>query len=151
MARAISVKVSRVKVIEALRNKLSTMALEREEYLRAEEQYEEDHKAWKENLANQVLVHFPKVDENSRSIHFRSSYYGDKKIVAEISVTFSEGYLPEEPKRPENPHQSHGYGRDHVGGYDDRVREINNAINLLLLSDEEVVNTSTYNSVSRYL
>jgi hypothetical protein len=35
--------------------------------------------------------------------------------------------------------------------YKDTVDEIENAIRILKLTDEEVVSTSTYNSIARYL
>jgi hypothetical protein len=56
-----------------------------------------------------------------------------------------------QPEAPKQPFQSNGYGRDYVGNYEQRIAEIQNAIRVLNMSDEEVVSTSTYQSVSRYL
>jgi hypothetical protein len=59
--------------------------------------------------------------------------------------------MPVEPEAPKPPFQSQGYGRNYIGGFEDRLAEIQNAIRVLSMSDEEVVSTSTYQSVSRYL
>jgi len=59
--------------------------------------------------------------------------------------------VPTEPEAPKQPFQSEGYGRTYIGNYEDRVAEMQNAIRILNMSDEEVVSTSTYQSVSRYL
>ena len=47
MARAISVKVARTKVIDALTNKLQEMKLAKEAYEQADEQFEADIKEWR--------------------------------------------------------------------------------------------------------
>jgi hypothetical protein len=56
-----------------------------------------------------------------------------------------------QPEAPKQPFQTSGYGRNYIGGFEDRLAEIQNAIRVLSMSDEEVVSTSTYQSVSRYL
>ncbi len=70
---------------------------------------------------------------------------------ADIEVEVAKDKLPEEPTSPKDPFSSQGYGRTYIGGYEDRVAEIQNAIRMLSMSDEEIVSTSTYQSVSRYL
>ena len=59
--------------------------------------------------------------------------------------------MPAEPEAPQNVFQSQGYGRTYIGNYEERIGEMQNAIRILNMSDEEVVSTSTYQSVSRYL
>jgi hypothetical protein len=39
----------------------------------------------------------------------------------------------------------------HQHSYNEQKEEISNAIRILKMTDEEVVNTSTYNAVARYL
>ena len=51
--------------------------------------------------------------------------------------------LPEPPKSD--------YVSIHEWQYKEQKEEIENAIRILKMTDEEVVNTSTYNAVARYL
>ncbi len=152
MARAISVKVARTKVIDALTQKLQEMKLAKEAYEKADAQWEIDVKQYREKVSQIGLAHFDKVKGEDKDISIRNWGYGsDKKTKVEITIELDNSLLPTEPERPTNPFQSNGYGRNYIGGYDDRVAEIINAINILKMSDEEVVSTSTYQHVARYL
>jgi hypothetical protein len=152
MARAISVKVARTKVIDALTQKLQEMKLAKEAYEQADAQWEIDVKQYREKVSQIGLAHFDKVKGEDKDISIRNWGYGsDKKTKVEITIELDNSLLPTEPERPTNPFQSNGYGRNYIGGYDDRVAEIINAINILKMSDEEVVSTSTYQHVARYL
>jgi len=152
MARAISVKVARTKVIDALTQKLQEMKLAKEAYEQADAQWEIDVKQYREKVSQIGLAHFDKVKNEDKDISIRNWGYGsDKKTKVEITIELDNSLLPTEPERPTNPFQSNGYGRNYIGGYDDRVAEIINAINILKMSDEEVVSTSTYQHVARYL
>ena len=51
--------------------------------------------------------------------------------------------LPAEPKKD--------FQTFHDWQYNEMVEEIENAIRILKMTDEEVVNTSTYNAIARYL
>jgi hypothetical protein len=51
--------------------------------------------------------------------------------------------LPKEPSKD--------YVTMHAHTYAEQKEEIANAIRILKMTDEEVVNTSTYNAVARYL
>jgi len=152
MAKAISVKVARTKVIDALTNKMQEMKLAKEAYEKADAQWEIDVKEYREKVSQIGLAHFDKVKGEDKDISIRNWGYGsDKKTKVEITIELDNSLLPTEPERPTDPFQSRGYGRNYVGGYDDRVAEIINAINILKMSDEEVVSTSTYQHVARYL
>jgi hypothetical protein len=61
--------------------------------------------------------------------------------------------MPPEVQTPTKPYGGgRGYGRNYVSNdYDDIVADLTNAIRMLKLSDEEVVSTATYASVSRFL
>ena len=54
-----------------------------------------------------------------------------------------ESKLPKEPERD--------YTIIHSSEYNDTVAEIENAVRILKMTDEEVVSTSTYNAIARYL
>jgi uncharacterized Zn finger protein len=152
MARAISVKVARAKVIDALTNKLQEMKLAKEAYDKADAQWEIDKKEYNATITQIALEHFDNVKADNKDVSIRNwGYNSDKETRVEVTITLDNSLLPAEPKRPTDPFQSYGYGRNHVGNYDDRVAEIINAINILKMSDEEVVSTSTYQHVARYL
>ena len=74
---------------------------------------------------------------------------------SETSVTIinaTEDYLKsqvaekEMPKEPEKD-----FVTMHQHSYNEQKQEIENAIRILSMTDEETVNTSTYNAVARYL
>jgi hypothetical protein len=50
------------------------------------------------------------------------------------------------PKQPERD-----FEQIHRHSYNEMVEEIENAIRILKMTDEEVVSTSTYNAIARYL
>ena len=50
------------------------------------------------------------------------------------------------PKEPEKD-----FVTMHQHSYNEQKQEIENAIRILSMTDEETVNTSTYNAVARYL
>lgn len=152
MARGISVKVSRVRVIEALTNKLQEMAKAKEVYEQAHDQFEIDYLNWKNEIAQIAYANFDITKADKKSICVRTwGHKSDQITRVEVEVELDKTLVPDEPVRPKDPFESYGYGRNWVGNYNDRVSEIMNAINILKLSDEEVVSTSTYQSVSKYL
>jgi hypothetical protein len=61
----------------------------------------------------------------------------------DFDLTVKEGDFPAEPER--------NYTNLHKHEYENQKEEISNAIRILKMTDEEVVNTSTYNAVARYL
>lgn len=152
MARAISVKVSRSKIIDSLKNRLVTMAQELEDYKQAKTNYKLNIELWNNAVARIAYDNFPQTKDDLKEVSIRDwGYRSDTHTKVEITIDLENSLLPEKPKEPVNPFGSSGYGRNHVGDYDERVQEIKNAIRILEMSDEEVVNTSTYQSVSRYL
>jgi len=58
-------------------------------------------------------------------------------------LAVSEKELPKEPVRD--------FEQLHQHSYNEQKEEMSNAIRILKMTDEEVVNTSTYNAVARYL
>ncbi len=57
--------------------------------------------------------------------------------------------MTEERNFPQEPERD--YETMNVHTYRDTKEEISNAIRILQLTDEEVVSTSTYNSIAKYL
>lgn len=148
----VAVKVGRLKLIETLKNKLVEMAEAKKAYEQAEAEHDKAHKAWEESVALLGLERFEKHGISDDSVSIRNWGYGKNKVTkVEISIEMDNNMLPEEPTKPKDPFEKRGYGREYIGDYDERVTAILNAVNILMLSDEEVVNTSTYSSITRYL
>lgn len=150
MSKGISVKVSRVKVLEALMGKLDDMEFEQAKYKADTEQYEKDRDKWKDAVAQIAFANFDITKTSKKNVIVRN-WHGDDNTRVEVEVYIDNNKLPDEPQRPKNPFESRGHGRNYIGDYEDRKADILNAINILQLSDEDTVNTATYASVAKYL
>ena len=137
MARGITVKVAKDKVVKALETKIenSKKAVANNEKIRKE--YAKVEKAWAKEVANLVFKQIAKADNFSANMRYDGT----------INIDF---YLPagtiemlDEPKKDFNTIND--------WQYKEQVEEIENAIRILKMTDEEVVSTSTYNAIARYL
>jgi hypothetical protein len=61
----------------------------------------------------------------------------------DFDIVVKEGDFPKEPEK--------NFEVIHTHTYQEQKEEMTNAIRILKMTDEEVVNTSTYNAVARYL
>lgn len=151
--KSINVKVSRLKIIDALQSRLAVMVSEKEAYDKAREQYDKDRADWIFKVS-ELALSSDKVTLNGDRSSVNVSNWRTKDsqhVLVEVVLDFPKEMLPPEPKEPENPFSSHGYGRNYIGNFEERKEEIRNAVHILSLSDEEVVSTSTYQSVTKYL
>jgi hypothetical protein len=149
--KAINVKVARTKVIKALEVKVEEMKNQQMNFDLAYAKFESDYADWKSKVAQIAYSHLDSVSDKSKTISVRNAWHNDDKTRVDVEVEIDKTLLPAEPESPKQPFQSSGYGRNYIGGFEDRLAEITNAIRVLSMSDEEVVSTSTYQSVSRYL
>jgi hypothetical protein len=149
--KAINVKVARVKVIKALEVKVEEMKNQQMNYELAYAKHEADYADWKNKVAQIAYAHLDSVKDKQKTICVRNAWHNDDNIRVDVEVEIDKTLLPTEPEAPKQPFQSSGYGRNYIGSFEDRVAEITNAIRVLSMSDEELVSTSTYQSVSRYL
>ena len=135
--KAINVKIATTKVIKALETKLAQLQKDKANQKVNEEKFSKAQEKYNKEVAKIALANISKADE--LSAHTR--YNG------EISVSFSipKGTI-ELPKEPEKDFESF-----HDWQYKEMVEEIENAIRILKMTDEEVVSTSTYNAIARYL
>ena len=133
MSRALSVKVATPKVIKALEAKLEagTKAIANNEKKRKD--YAKVEKAWAKQVAELAIKQIAKADVSA-----------NENWRGEISVNFQlpagSFVVPEKPQiELENE----------LGRYE--VQEIENAIRILKMTDEETVNASTFKSIAQYL
>jgi len=136
--KAISVKIRKEKVINALEVKLATVKADKANEKVNEGKYEKELEKWRKDLVKIATANFAKA-ENVRT-NYRS---WNNTLNIDFDLTLTGKDIPKEPEREGN------VMRDHE--YKEIVEEIENAIRILQMSDEEVINTSTYNSIARYL
>ena len=135
--KAISVKIATTKVIKALETKLAQLVKDKGSQATNEAKHEKAVKAWNKEVAKLAISAISKAEDLE----------ANKRYNDEIRVSFT---LPknaiELPDEPEKDFQTY-----HDWQYKEMVDEIENAIRILKMTDEEVVSTSTYNAIARYL
>jgi hypothetical protein len=94
--------------------------------------------AWKKEIGKWAFDHFSKA-ENLRT-NYRS---WNNNLNVDFDLTVKEGDFPAEPEKD--------FEVIHTHTYKEMKEEMENAIRILKMTDEETVNTSTYNAVARYL
>ena len=133
MARNISVKVSTAKVIKALEAKLEsgTKAIATNEKKRKE--YDKVEKAWAKEIADLAFKQISKAEVSANE-----NWRGEVNV--NIQLPAGAIKLPEKPQLELDNELARW-----------EVQEIENTIRILKMTDEEVVNASTFNKVAQYL
>ena len=137
--KAISVKISTPKVIKALESALAKLELDYTSQEANEAKFQKANEKYKKEMIAYAIANIKKA-ENFRT-SFRS-WNGTLNIDFDLTG-LSESDLPVSPERD--------FEQMSVHSYREQKEEIANAIRILKMTDEEVVNTSTYNAVARYL
>jgi hypothetical protein len=136
--KAISVKIPTARVIKALETKLAELESNYANQEANEAKYELARKAWRDELTEYAVANISKAE------NFRTNYRSwNNQLNIDFDLTVSEKDLPKEPERD--------FEQIHQHTYREQKEEMQNAIRILKMTDEEVVNTSTYNAVARYL
>ena len=136
MSRAITVKVAVPKVIKALETRLATLEKDYASQEEKEAKYQKSYKAWQKQLADFAVKNFAKA-ENIRT-NYRS---WNKTLNVDFDIVGND--FPAEPEKD--------FEVIHTHTYKEMKEEMANAIRILKMTDEETVNTTTYNAVARYL
>jgi hypothetical protein len=149
MSKGINIKVSKDKLVTALKEKLSEVHSNQALYEAGVETHKDNWKNYEETIKKIALKNLDSVTDVTQS-RWQSD---DTTTVFEIKVKIDNTKLPTEPEEPKPPYKGgRGYGRNYVSNdYDDIVADLTNAIRMLEMSDEDTVSTATYASVSRYL
>jgi len=136
--KAISVKIATPKVIKALESALTKLEIDYAEQESNEAKYEKARKAYQKELIDHAVANIKKAE------NFRTSYRSwNNTLNIDFDLTVAEKDLPKEPNRD--------FVTMSVYEYKEKHNELSNAIRILKMTDEEVVNTSTYNAVAQYL
>jgi hypothetical protein len=136
--KAISVKIATPKVIKALETALAKLESDYSSQEANEAKYEKARQKWQKELSDYAVANIKKAE------NFRTSYRSwNNTLNIDYDLTVAEKDLPKEPQRD--------FVVMHQHTYNEQKEEMLNAIRILKMTDEEVVNTSTYNAVARYL
>lgn len=138
MSRAITVKVSTPKVIKALEAKLVSLKSDKDNEASNEANFQKATEKWNKEIAKFA------VERIAKAQNLRTNYRSwNKSLNVDFDLTVDEGDFPAQPQR--EFHTIH----DHT--YREMVEEINNALSILRMTDEETVNASTMKSIAKYL
>ena len=136
--KAISVKIPTAKVIKALESALAKLESDYASQEANEAKYEKQYEKYRKELIAYATKNIAKAE------NFRTNYRSwANNLNIDFDLKVSESELPKEPTKD--------YEVIHQHTYREQKEEITNAIRILKMTDEEVVNTSTYNAVARYL
>ena len=136
--KSISVKIATPKVIKALETRLAELEKSYVSQEANEGKYNKAMEKWRKEIFAYAISNIKKA-ENVRT-NYRS---WNNTLNIDFDLTTSEADLPKEPERDFEQIGRHNYL--------EQKQEIENAIRILKMTDEEVVNTSTYNAIARYL
>ena len=136
--KSISVKIATPKVIKALETRLAELETNYANQEANEAKYTKAREKWQKELSAYAVANIKKAE------NFRTNYRSwNNTLNIDFDLTVTQAELPKEPERDFEQMGRHNYL--------EQKQEIENAIRILKMTDEEVVNTSTYNAVARYL
>ncbi|NDC22483.1 hypothetical protein EBZ57_03915 [bacterium] len=136
--KAINVKIATTKVIKALEDKLAELNKSYANQEVNEAKYQKAYEKYQKALTDFAVQNIKKAQ------NFRTNYRSWNNVLnIDFDLTVTKSELPEEPERD--------FEQLSIHSYREMKEEIENAIRILKMTDEEVVSTSTYNAIARYL
>jgi hypothetical protein len=136
--KAISVKIATPKVIKALETKLAELEKNYANQEANEAKFQKATEKWNKEVAKFAM------DKFSKATNIRTNYRTwNGTLNVDFDLQIDEKEFPKQPERE--------FEQLHRHTYNEMKEEISNAIRILKMTDEEVVSTSTYNAIARYL
>lgn len=135
-SKSINVKVSTAKVVKALESALASRKKQVEDWEKAQETHKKQIADWEKSVIEHIKTGKAKVNEVSSSHNWRRE---QEVARIEIAIPASLKY----PASPDKPSEMWNITND--------IEELENAIALLKMTDEEFVSTSTYKGVARLI
>ena len=135
--KPISVKVSTKKVIDALSKALAERKKEVADNEKARKDHEKAVTDFRDTLAEMFRSGKGKVTSVSKAHNFR---YNEEQNRYEITVEF-----PASVKAPKEPENLNDWAMK------SDIEELENAVVILKMTDEETINTRTYKGVARFI
>ena len=137
-SKAITVKVPTAKVITALQAKLEKIEVDFTSQESRDAQYQNEMEAWRKEIGKWA------IDRFSKASNIRTNYREwNKTLNVDFDITVDEKEFPKEPVRE--------HDKIHLHEYKEMKEDITNALSILRMTEEEVVNASTMKSIARYL
>jgi hypothetical protein len=136
--KAIQVKIATSKVIKALEAKLASLEADYTKQDENEAKYQKSLEKWRKEIGKWAIANFTKAE------NLRTNYRNwNKTLNVDFDIIIDEKDFPAEPQKD--------YEQIHQHSYREMKDEMENAIRILKMTDEETVNASTYNAIARYL
>jgi hypothetical protein len=136
--KAISVKIATPKVIKALEEALTKLEADYTSQATNEAKYQKAYEKYKKEVVAFAVANIKKAE------NFRTGYRSwNETLNIDFDLKVSESEMPKEPAKD--------FVTMHQHTYTEQKSEIENAIRILKMTDEETVSTSTYNAIARYL
>lgn len=137
--KSINVKIATSKVIKALEVALKEKLEYKETYKAEKQKFDKALAKWEKDVAGLVKSN---AKPTNVSVSYKHHWKPEEgyEVRLNFDVPFTD--VPEKPEAPESMNDWQ---------LKEQIEEIQNAIRILKMTDEEVVSTSTYNSIARYL
>ena len=140
MSNKMAVKVKTDKVIKALEEALKIRDKKLADSKKAQADFDKEMAKHRDELFK--LAKSPKAKVTEVTTYERWHQKNDAEQEISVTIKVPKSLIPKEPENQSNYHERI---------YKDEVEEINNALRLLKMTDQEYVNASTMKSVSQYL
>ena len=136
--KAIQVKIATPKIIKALESKLAELNTNFANQEANEAKYQKQYEKWQKEIAKWAVAQFGKAD------NIRTNYRSwNESLNVDFDIKTNGTDFPKEPER--------NFEQIHRHTYNEQKEEMSNAIRILKMTDEEVISTTTYQAVARYL
>ena len=147
MSKTLSVKVKTTKLVEALRQALTEREQRFANNKKLEADYEKAHEKWKAEVIKTINAAIKSGKARLQDFTIGEPYRWNAnenkdKFRVQLEYFVPKSLLAEEPKRPDSYNEWE---------WKSDKEALENAIRVLELSDSDVVSTSTYHSVVKYL
>ena len=137
-SRALTVKVATPKVIKALEAKLIQVKKDKENEGANEAKFQKTLEKWNKEIAKFAIERIKDATD------IRASYRSwNNSLNVDFNLKVTEGEFPAQPVRDFTTVTDYSFN--------EMVEEIENAIRILKMTDEETVNASTFKSIAKYL
>lgn len=137
----LAVKVKTEKVIKALEEAIKSRDKKLADSKKADADHKKAMEKWNDDLKKLAKSPKAKITEVSSYHRWHSSKNASEQELS-VTIVVPSSLFPAEPKNKDS-YSEFAYERE--------VEEINNALRILKMSDQEYVNASTMKSVSQYL
>ena len=138
MTRAITVKVATTKVIKALETRLATLEKDYASQEAKEAKFQKSVEAWRKEIGKWAIANFSKAE------NLRTNYRAwNNTLNVDFDIITKEGNFPTEPQKD--------FEQIHQHSYREMKEDITNALTILKMTDEELVNASTMKQIAKYL